>query len=49
MRKAHPIKSTEDIQKLKQYYLDRQQIRNYTLVNLGMNTSLWIGDLLLLK
>ena len=49
MQKTHPIKDTKDIQMLKQYYLDRKQIRNYTLVTLGMNTSLRIGDLLLLK
>ncbi|MCI8661610.1 MAG: tyrosine-type recombinase/integrase [Lachnospiraceae bacterium] len=49
MQKTHPIKDAKDIQKLKQYYLDRQQIRNYTLITLGINTSLRIGDLLLLK
>lgn len=49
MQKTHPIKNTKDIQRLKQYYLDRKQIRNYTLVTLGINTSLRIGDLLLLK
>jgi integrase len=49
MQKTQPIKDLTDIQRLKQYYLDRQQIRNYTLVTLGMNTSLRIGDLLLLK
>lgn len=46
MQKTQPIKNRKDIQKLKQYYLDRQQIRNYALVTLGMNTSLRIGDLL---
>ncbi|MCI8661572.1 MAG: tyrosine-type recombinase/integrase [Lachnospiraceae bacterium] len=49
MQKTQPIKNITDIQRLKQYYLDRQQIRNYTLITLGMNTSLRIGDLLLLK
>lgn len=49
MQKTQPIKDITDVRRLKQYYLDRQQIRNYTLVTLGMNTSLRIGDLLLLK
>lgn len=46
MQTTQPIKDRKDIRKLKQYYLDRQQIRNYALVTLGMNTSLRIGDLL---
>lgn len=49
MQTTQPIKSLKDIQKLKQYYIDRHQIRNYALVTLGMNTSLRISDLLLLK
>ena len=49
MQTTQPIKSLKDIRKLKQYYLDRHQIRNYALVTLGMNTSLRISDLLLLK
>ena len=49
MQKTQPIKNVKDIQRFKQYYLDKQQIRNYALVTLGMNTSLRIGDLLLLK
>lgn len=49
MQKTQPIRNTNDIQRFKQYYLDRQQIRNYTMVTLGMNTSLRIGDLLNLK
>ena len=49
MQKTQPIRDTNDIQRFKQYYLDRQQIRNYTMVTLGMNTSLRIGDLLNLK
>lgn len=49
MQKTQPIKNVKDIQRFKQYYLDKQQIRNYALVTLGMNTSLRISDLLLLK
>ena len=46
MQKTQPIKDKRDIQRLKQYYLDRQQVRNYALFTLGINTSLRIGDLL---
>ncbi len=46
MQKTQPIKDKKDIQRIKQYYLDRQQVRNYTLFTLGINTSLRIGDLL---
>ncbi len=49
MQKTQPIKDKEDILKIKQYYLDRNQIRNYTLFTLGINTSLRISDLLALK
>lgn len=49
MQKTQPIKDVRDIRRFKQYYLDKHQIRNYTLVTLGMNTSLRIGDLLHLK
>lgn len=46
MCKTDPIRSSDDIQKLKQYFLEKDQIRNYTLITLGMNTSLRISDLL---
>ncbi len=49
MQKTQPIKNKRDIQKLKQYYLDKHQVRNFTLFTLGINTSLRIGDLLALK
>ena len=48
MQKTQPIKDKRDIQRLKTYYLDRHQVRNYTLFTLGVNTSLRIGDLLAL-
>ena len=48
MQKTQPIKNKRDIKRLKQYYLDRHQVRNYTLFTLGVNTSLRIGDLLAL-
>lgn len=46
MCKTDPIRTTDDIQKLKQYFLKKGQVRNYTLITLGMNTSLRISDLL---
>lgn len=49
MQRTQPIKDKNDIQRLKQYYLDKNQIRNYTLITMGVNTSLRIGDLLALK
>lgn len=48
MQKTQPIKDKRDIQRLKQYYLDKRQVRNYALFTLGVNTSLRIGDLLAL-
>lgn len=49
MCKTDPIRKHDDIQKLKQYFLGKDQIRNYALITMGMNTSLRISDLLGLK
>lgn len=49
MGKTQPIKNTKDIERLKRYFLNKNQIRNYTMVTLALNTSLRIGDLLHLK
>lgn len=49
MQRTQPIRNTKDIRRLKEYYLARNQVRNYALITLGINTSLRIGDLLLLK
>lgn len=49
MCKTDPIKKKEDILRLKQYFLDNGNIRNYALVSVALNTSLRIGDLLKLK
>ncbi len=49
MSKTQPIRSTKDIQRLKQYFLDKEQYRNYTMITMAINTSLRIGDLLHLK
>ena len=49
MCKTDPIRTSDEIQRLKQYFLKKGQVRNYTLVTMGLNTSLRIGDLLGLK
>lgn len=49
MSKSQPIKNLERIEQLKQYYLSKGDIRDYTLITLGLNTGLRIGDLLNLK
>lgn len=49
MGKTQPIKKFKDIQRFKQYFLDKHQLRNYAMVTVAMNTSLRIGDLLNLK
>ena len=49
MGTTQPIKNIKDIQRLKAYFLERQEYRNYAMVTLALNTSLRIGDLLHLK
>lgn len=49
MGTTQPIKNVDDICRLKNYFFERRQLRNYTMVTLALNTSLRIGDLLLLK
>ena len=46
MSKTDPIKNTEDIRRLKDYFLHKNQYRNYAMVTVALNTSLRIGDLL---
>lgn len=49
MGTTQPIRRLEDVQKLKDYFLKRNEIRNYTMVTLGLNTALRISDILNLK
>lgn len=49
MGTTQPIKNVKDIQRLKSYFLDKQEYRNYAMITLALNTSLRIGDLLNLK
>lgn len=44
-----PIRTIEEIEQMKAYYLSRSRYRDYTLFVTGINTALRIGDLLQLK
>lgn len=46
---ADPIRNIEDVQRVQQYFLDRHEIRNYTLFSLGVSFTLRIGDLLSIR
>ncbi len=46
MSTTQPIKKVEEIHKLRQFFFDKGEIRNYALVTLGINTALRISDLL---
>lgn len=49
MGKTQPLKELEQIEALKEYFYDRGEVRNYTLIVLGLNTSLRISDMLMLR
>ena len=49
MSKTQPIKHVDDIQRFKQYFLEKKENRNYAMITLAMNTSLRISDVLHLK
>ena len=49
MSKTQPIKELNDIRKLENYFLERKELRNHTLVVIGLNTSLRISDILRLQ
>lgn len=50
MSTTQPIKSREQVEELKDYYLKRKpNLRNYALICLGMNSALRISDLLHLR
>ena len=43
---ADPFRSPEDVKKMQEYYLSKGQIRNYTLLTVGINFALRASDLL---
>lgn len=49
MSKAEPLRTNEDIEKMKNYFKKNDHIRDYALFILGINTALRISDLLKLK
>lgn len=46
MGTTQPIRTNDEIQKLKEYFLNKGETRNYVLVTMGLNTALRISDLL---
>lgn len=49
MKKVNPLKSVKDIKKLKNYFYERNEYRNYLLVVICLNTALRISDVLNIK
>lgn len=49
MGKTQPLKELQQINALKEYFLERDEIRNYALIVIGLNTSLRISDILMLR
>ena len=43
---ADSVKTLEEIEKIKKYFLDRKEYRNYCLFIIGITTGYRIGDLL---
>lgn len=50
MGTTHPIKDKDDLEALKNFYLYQERnLRNYALINTGLNTALRVSDLLSLR
>lgn len=49
MAKTEPIRTLDEINRLKEYFLDKNNIRDYVLFTFGINTALRISDILHLK
>lgn len=49
MATTEPIRSKQQLKELAGYYLSKGQLRNYTLIIMGVYTALRISDLLRLK
>jgi len=48
MERVEPIRSEKKIKDLKNYLIGSGNIRNYTLIVLGLNTALRVSDMLAL-
>lgn len=46
MGTTQPIRRIEEIKNLKEYFLNKGEVRNYVLITMGINTALRISDLL---
>lgn len=49
MKAVKPLRSLKDVSKLKNYFLERKECRNYLLVTVCLNTALRISDVLNIK
>lgn len=49
MSTTSPIRKEEDLQRFRNYYLEKGKMRNYLLIVVGLNTALRIGDVLSLQ
>lgn len=49
MGTTYPIKTREELDAFKHYYLYREKWRNYLLIIMGLNTALRISDMLALQ
>lgn len=49
MSTTTPIREKDDIERLKNYFYNKKEYRNYLLVIIGLNTALRISDVLQLK
>ncbi len=49
MNFTYPIRDYGDVQKLKNYYLEKNEYRNYLLITTCLNTALRISDIIRLK
>lgn len=49
MKTAEPLRNKKDVDKLKKYFYERGEYRNYLLITIGLNTALRISDILNLK
>lgn len=49
MKQTEPITSRKDIQRFKNYYLKKENYRDYLLITVCLNTALRIGDVISLK